>query len=154
MKEKLKGFVMGVAATVIVGSGAAIAAGQFVSIDVIPNNINNFALNGEIVSSSSFTYNDSTYVQLRPIIEGLDGTVTYIDSTKSVICFNNWQRVPDPIYIDGLDKYYEYIIWDPDPWSATNDIQSYISLDVLYDLGFRYDDDSWDTTRIFRYYLP
>ena len=43
MKNEIKGSVLGALSTGIICSGASIATGQFVSIDVVPNNVKKFA---------------------------------------------------------------------------------------------------------------
>lgn len=75
MKKELKGFIVGCIMTAIVGSGAAIASNQK-TIDVYENNVTIYA-NGTEVNSPNFTYNDTTYVPLRAVLELMDCNISY-----------------------------------------------------------------------------
>lgn len=135
MKKEIKGFVLGVLTTVVVGSGAAIAAGQFTSIDVVPNNVT-IALNGQATNIPSFTYNNSTYVQLRPVLEGMGCGVTFDEATSTVGAYNEFTKIT-PAYIEDLNKTYELVSWAP-TFDGSTGAKTYIDLDVLTDIGFKY----------------
>lgn len=94
MKEGIKGFVIGCFVTATVGTGAAWAASNLVTIEVAPNNVN-FEINGVAMDIPSFTYNDSTYVQLRPVLENMDCSVGYNAATKTVIAQNDLSALAD-----------------------------------------------------------
>ena len=94
MKEGIKGFVIGCIVTAMVGTGAAWAASNLVTIEVAPNNVN-FEINGVAMDIPSFTYNDSTYVQLRPVLENMDCSVGYNAATKTVIAQNDLSALAD-----------------------------------------------------------
>ena len=145
MKKEIKGFVLGVLTTVVVGSGAAIAAGQFVSIDVVPNNVK-INVNGEDTNISSFTYNDSTYVQLRPVLENMDGNVTYDGTSQRVFAANRWQEGDPTVYLNS-GAVYDTVI-------DRTSLPAYVDVDILMDLGLLYEPDLSNQNRTFTFYLP
>ena len=102
MKEGIKGFVIGCIVTAMVGTGAAWAASNLVTIEVAPNNVN-FEINGVAMDIPSFTYNDSTYVQLRPVLENMDCSVGYNAATKTVIAQNDLDRLKQYTWIATLE---------------------------------------------------
>lgn len=81
MKKELKGFVCGVVATTLVAGGAAFAAGQWKTIDVIENDIT-VMVDGKQVTESNFVYNDRTYLPLRAVAEAVGKPVYYDESTN------------------------------------------------------------------------
>lgn len=147
MKKEIKGFVLGVLTTVVIGSGAAIAAGQFVSIDVVPNNVT-IALNGQATNIPSFTYNDSTYVQLRPVLEGISCEVEWHPESQVVNAYNSYM-IMSPAYINDIGRIYDIVSWSPTTYESDS-IKAYIDIEVLRDLGFNFLPDSLDD---FGYYV-
>lgn len=152
MKKEIKGFALGVLTTVIIGSGAAFAASQLTSIDVYPNNVSSIYLEGIPSSIPSFTYNDSTYVQLRPILEGLNCSITYDSETKSIFTSNNFRTLTAPFYIERTGKFYQGVGYTAYPFlvdttlQANSDLMGYIDINVLSDLGLQYDYNASNAT--------
>lgn len=110
MKKELKGFIAGCIMTAIVGSGVAIASNQK-NIDVYENNVT-IEANGQIVDAPNFTYNDTTYVPLRAVLELIDCNITYDDATKTVRANNNYlDTVFYPFYLNGdTSQHYNSIV--------------------------------------------
>ena len=138
MKKEIKGFVFGVLTTVVVGSGAAIAAGQFTSIDVVPNNVR-IALNGDYTDIPSFTYNDSTYVQLRPVLEGINCIVKWIPEQNTVNCYNRFYFTTPACLVNNMYSRYGQI----------GDLESepakvYVDTTMLLDAGLNFRPDMID----------
>ena len=151
MKKEIKGFVLGVLSTVVVGSGVALAAGQFVSIDVVPNNVS-IAVNGHVREDiDSFTYNDRTYVQLRPVLENIDGGVEYEADTKTVQAYNRFRTLPDVILTSSGNRYKQIIQSDPYDPDEINNLETYVDTDILYELGLIFDSNASDRTGLFAY---
>lgn len=82
MKKELKGFICGVVATTLVAGGAAFAAGQWKTIDVLENDIT-VMVDGKQVAESNFVYNDRTYLPLRAVAEAVGKPVDYDTTTNT-----------------------------------------------------------------------
>lgn len=95
MKKEIKGFILGCAVTAAVGSGVAIASNA-TNIEVYPNNVEIYA-NNHHVDSPNFTYNDTTYVPLRAVLELMDCSIEYDTDTKTVQAKNNYQDLTDTV---------------------------------------------------------
>lgn len=147
MKKEIKGFVLGVLSTVVVGSGVALAAGQLTSIDIYPNNVT-IALRGQVTDIPSFTYNDRTYVELRRVLEGIDCEVEYDANAKVVNAYNSYVLMR-PAYINQTGKAYDLVTWTATPYST--DVRGYIDINALLDLGFSYVPDSVDEYGMYVY---
>ena len=109
MKKEFKGFILGVVTTVVVGSGVGFAASQLTSIDVYPNNVT-IALSGDVTDIPSFTYNDRTYVELRPVLENIDCVVSYDAENNIVNAYNRYQKGIPTIIDNGSGTQYETIM--------------------------------------------
>lgn len=144
MKKEIKGFVLGVLTTIVIGSGAAIAAGQWTTIDVIPNNVD-IVLRGQVTDIPSFTYNDSTYVQLRPVLEGIDCVIDWDATTNSVYCYNRYETSWRPAELGNTGKQYHMLL-DMESWPAVG----YVPTTMLHDAGMTYQ----ETPDTFCYYSP
>lgn len=107
MKKELKGFMVGCLTTTIIGSGVAIASNQK-TIDVYENNVT-IEANGQLVNSPNFTYNDTTYVPLRAVLELMDCNITYDEETKTVRAYNNFLDSTSlfPFFLNG-DTTHQY----------------------------------------------
>lgn len=81
MKKELKGFICGCIVTTLV-SGISLAAGTFKSIDVLENDIT-VMVDGEVLNSDNFVYNDRTYLPLRAIAEAVGRPVDYDEATNT-----------------------------------------------------------------------
>lgn len=88
MKKEFKHFVAGFLSCAVLTCGVSLAVTQFTSIDVVKDNVTIYA-NGKKVDSPNFTYNDSTYVPLRAVLEKMDCSISYDEETKSVYAENN-----------------------------------------------------------------
>lgn len=75
LKEKLKGFVCGVLATILC-FGVVYAQGRWKTIDVLKNDIT-VMVNGKKLEKENFLYNDTTYLPLRAVAEAVGKEVTY-----------------------------------------------------------------------------
>ena len=131
MKKEIKGFIIGSISTICVLSGAAFAASNFVSIDVVPGNVNVY-VNDKYVDTPNFTYDDSTYTQIRPVLESAGCTVEYDEHSKSVKIDAPRIKPYTVAWIDEMqitfgayDTYYDL---------DTGDV--YVNVDVMRDLGF------------------
>lgn len=80
MKSKIKGFLAGVAATVLLSASVALAAPIEVEFNAI-----NVIVNGKRVQADNISYNDTTYVPLRVLAEMLDKKVAWDEATNSAI---------------------------------------------------------------------
>lgn len=87
MKKELKGFVCGVLTTALVAGGAAFAAGQWKTIDVLENDIT-VMVDGQQVTESNFVYNDRTYLPLRAVAEAVGKSVDYDETTNTAYIGN------------------------------------------------------------------
>lgn len=82
MKREFKGFVCGVIVTALVAGGAAFAAGQWKTIDVLENDIT-VLVDGKQVTEDNFVYNDRTYLPLRAVAEVVGKPVDYDEATNT-----------------------------------------------------------------------
>ena len=89
MKKEIKGFILGVICTLMFTSIATFASSQLKTIEVYENNVRIFA-NDNIVTAPNFTYNDTTYVPLRAVLELMDCSVFYDENTNSVSAYNDF----------------------------------------------------------------
>lgn len=88
MKKELKGFVCGVLTTALVAGGAAFAAGQWKTIDVLENDIT-VMVDGVQLNESNFLYNDRTYLPLRAVAEAVGKPVEYDEETNTAYIGNS-----------------------------------------------------------------
>lgn len=86
MKKEIKGFATGIIASTALTAITASAINSL-NIDVYPNTVQIYA-NGHLVKSDNFTYNDTTYVPLRAVLELMECTVDYDSSTRTVFAEN------------------------------------------------------------------
>ena len=145
MKKEIKGFVLGVLSTVVVGSGVALAAGQLTSIEVYPNNVKIY-VRGQETDIPSFTYNDSTYVQLRPVLESIDCVINWDAENNAVYTYNMYEPSWKPAQLENNMKQYKLLI-DMESSPA----KAYIDWDILTDLGVVYNPDVQDA---FSFFVP
>lgn len=103
MNKEFKGFVLGVLTTLILTSGITFAYSQYKTIDVVENNVTIYA-NDNIVTTPNFTYNNTTYVPLRSVLELMDCSISYDEASKKVSAYNNFFRMDFPSVYNG----YEY----------------------------------------------
>ena len=129
MKKEIKGFILGCVVTAAVGSGVAIASNA-TNIEVYSDNVSIYA-NGNLVNSSNFTYNDTTYVPLRAVLELMDCNISYDDNTKSVHAYNNYGDVTTvaPAYLNGSFTPYTMI------FDSTQE-RFFVDVDILIDGDF------------------
>lgn len=93
MKRELKGFVCGVISTALAAGGAAFAAGQWKTIDVLENDIT-VMVDGKQVTEDNFVYNDRTYLPLRAVAEAVGKPVDYDEATNTA--YIGSKTVPTP----------------------------------------------------------
>ena len=148
MKKELKGFVFGVVSSVVVMSGVGIAAGFSQMIEVYPNNVT-IAVQGVNTNIPSFTYNDSTYVQLRPVLERMDCGITYNEATRTVNTFNKYQYSDAPNYLP--DGYSFKTVLKISGYNGTKPMieNMFINEEILLHLGFRYISGSFEQYNAF-----
>jgi len=82
MKKELKGFIIGVIATVILISSAAYSESVKQTIEVLFNSVN-LEVNGKKVEADNILYNGTTYVPLRAVAEMLGKEVEWNQATRT-----------------------------------------------------------------------
>ena len=132
MKREIKGFILGVLTTLILTTGGALAYSQYKTIDVVENNVTIYA-NDKLVSVPNFTYNDTTYVPLRAVLEKMDGTISYNGNTKCVYAYNNFCRIDYPVEYNNYtyDTIAEYGFNDKGEFSI---VSMYSDIILLKDI--------------------
>lgn len=148
MKKEIKGFVLGVLSTVVIGSGVALAAGQLTSIEVYPNNVK-VCIKGEETDIPSFTYNDSTYVQLRPVLESIDCIIQWVPEQNAVNCYNRYELATPACLVNNIySRYAEIIDLESNPATM------YVDTKILLDAGMDFRPDIIDPTIAYGFYSP
>ncbi len=129
MKKEIKGFILGCVTTAIIGGGIAIASNA-TNIEVYPNNVSIYA-NGEYVDTPNFTYNDTTYVPLRAVLEKMDCNIEYDDNAKTVKASNNYLDITSimPFFLNGEYTPYKTIM-------NVDTAECFVISDILKDDGF------------------
>ena len=82
MKKEIKGFIFGVITTSIFSAIGVYAATQLTTIDVYKDNVTIYA-NNNVVDAPNFTYNDTTYVPLRSVLELMETRIR--KATKQLV---------------------------------------------------------------------
>lgn len=134
MKKELKGFVCGVLTTALVAGGAAFAAGQWKTIDVLENDIT-VMVDGVQLNESNFLYNDRTYLPLRAVAEAVGKSVEYDETTNTA-----YIGVRETATVTDV-KYYSDFPWCPDFGAYTG---AALETDSTYkDYRYKTADDDW-----------
>lgn len=107
MKKEIKGFILGVLTTLVLTSGITFAYSQYKTIDVVENNVTIYA-NDNIVTAPNFTYNNTTYVPLRSVLELMNCSIFYDEASKEVKAYNNFLKPNLPTIYNG--NSYETIV--------------------------------------------
>lgn len=105
MKKEIKGFICGILICGILGGVGVGAAGMWKNIPVLENDIE-VVVNGKILNSDNFVYNDTTYLPLRAVSETVGLKVTY-DGTNNTAYIGN---VPNQ-YLHDNAHYYDEVEW-------------------------------------------
>ena len=114
MKKEIKGFIFGVITTSIFSAIGVYAATQLTTIDVYKDNVTIYA-NNNVVDAPNFTYNDTTYVPLRSVLELMDCSLFYDAETKSVLAYNDFvlNYLCDGTYFEDGEYIYDTITRRP-----------------------------------------
>lgn len=104
MKKEIKGFILGVICTLMFTSIATFAASRVRTIDVYENNVSIYA-NNNFVAAPNFTYNDTTYVPLRAVLEQMNCSLYYDEQSKTVSAFNNLMDIDLSVVTDKGDEF-------------------------------------------------
>lgn len=84
MKKSMKGFIMGVLATAIIGASLSFAQVSFQNINVAFNAAG-IEVDGQILDSDVITYNGTTYAPVKDLSEALGKQVEWDEQTSTVI---------------------------------------------------------------------
>lgn len=84
MKKSMKGFIMGVLATAIIGASLSFAQVSFQNINVAFNAAG-IEVDGQMLDSDVITYNGTTYAPVKDLSEALGKQVEWDEQTSTVI---------------------------------------------------------------------
>ena len=106
MKGNIKSFICGMLAMGVLSGIAAFAAGEWQSINVLPNTIK-VVVNGKEVQADNFLYNDTTYLPIRAVSEALGNDVQFDPETGTATIANAENIKPTPEPVKNIEELSE-----------------------------------------------